>query len=230
MEHLIDYSRQADFDETFSDSVSLNDSLHIIIGCGGVGFWLGLILAMQGVTDFCLIEGQTIEPSNLNRLPVPLSWVGINKAVALRKIIRTVRPASKIIVFGKHLSKESLESTTKFWCNTPKLFWDCTDDARIQRVVFDYCKEKNWNYRKIGYEGFNVGTYQDYGVWTAKDYRPGYRTSNACAATSALAAVVGFMATGLDISKDVNINIKDLLKSFQPPEEREDNEDNSGNL
>lgn len=73
-------------------------------------------------------------------------------------------------------------------------------------------------YRKLGYEGFEVGSYKAYDVWVPADYAPGYRTSNACAATSALAAILGIVTQGLDISKDVQINLADLVtKLFVPP-------------
>ncbi len=93
------------------------------------------------------------------------------------------------------------------------MIWDCTDDARIQRKIFKWREQygSQVEYRKIGYEGFDVGTYVNYDVWTVPNYQPGYRTSNACAATSALAAVVGFMAQGLGMKHDININVKEVL-------------------
>lgn len=213
MEGLVDYSRQAEFDGLFNGQRHLNNHIHVIIGCGGVGFWLGLILAMQGYDKFVLVDGQHVEPSNLNRLPVPPTWRGTKKTLALRKIMRQLRPLSTILTFSQHVSKENLNMVGELITRQrgQYMIWDCTDDARIQRMIFKWSKQVSFKYRKIGYEAFKVGTYVNYDVWTEPDYQPGYRTSNACAATSALAAVVGLMAEGLDVGEDININMRDIL-------------------
>jgi len=215
---FVDYSRQAAFDEKFIANIKPTDH-HAIIGCGGVGFWLGIILAMQGYSNFYLVDGQKLDLSNLNRIPVNPDWAGINKTVALRKIIKTVRPLAIVNTINQHVNEDDLEILERFVSASPSSnrwhIWDCTDDARIQRKVFKWSRDWNYvNYRKIGYEGFSVGTYTNYDVWTTEDYRPGYRTSNACAASSALAAVIGFMAHGLKLSKDINLNIKDVLEGI----------------
>lgn len=213
MEGMINYSRQLEFDATFRPT-NMHRRTHVIVGCGGVGFWLGIMLAMQGYQKFFLIDGQKIEPTNLNRIPVSPSWDGVNKTIALRKVMRSVRPQTAIQTISKHVTEDNLDLLEKFierggeW-----LIWDCTDDARIQRKIFTWRKKygETVQYRKIGYEGFDVGTYVNYDVWTVPDYQPGYRTSNACAATSALAAVVGYMAQGLNMKHDINLNVKEML-------------------
>lgn len=218
MESLIDYSRQAEFELTLRHITQTQ--VNYIVGCGGVGFWLALILAMQGQQHFVLIDGDTVERTNLNRLPVPPSWVGTNKAVALRKIIRTLRPVSAVHVVTEHLKEDTFSVLLEggryvrtAGKNLTKTVWDCTDDGRIQKKIFKAIKEakNNIRYRKIGYEGFQVGSYQAYDVWLPADYTPGYRTTNACAATSALAAVLGIVTEGLNVTQDVEVNIKDIV-------------------
>lgn len=218
MEGIVDYSRQAEFD---SSLIHLQrKQINYIVGCGGVGFWLGIILAMQGQEQFVLIDGQKIERSNLNRLPVPPTWLGVNKAVALRKIIRMLRPLSVVRTVSTHIQEDTFgvitaggRRVTAGGRTLYKTVWDCTDDARIQKKIFKAMKavSSEIHYRKIGYEGFQVGSYKAYDVWIPEDYAPGYRTSNACAATSAMAAVIGLMSEGLGIEKDTEINVKELL-------------------
>lgn len=211
MEGLIDYSRQQEFNSTFRNN--MDGWFHAIIGCGGVGFWLGIILAMQGYNNFTLFDGQILEPSNMNRIPVPPQWIGFKKVTALRKIIKQLRPETNIVNFPNHITEDNLDILGKMMTDNGMAFiiWDCTDDARIQRKVYDWSKTRNIQYRKIGYEGFTAGSYKNYDVWTSPDYQPGYRTSNACAASSAFAAVMGFMAQGLGISYDVNLDIRKIL-------------------
>lgn len=220
MESLVDYSRQAEFDSTLYN-IDPNQ-LHYIIGCGGVGFWLGIILAMQGCQHFVLIDGQNIERTNLNRLPVPPSWVGTNKAIALRKVMRSMRPVTAIRTVTKHIQEATLAIITEGGSDMfaghkllAKIVWDCTDDARIQKKLFKAMQANgDIQYRKLGYEGFQVGSYKAYDVWIPGDYAPGYRTSNACAATSALAAVLGIISQGLDISHDLEVNVKELVQAI----------------
>ena len=95
--------------------------------------------------------------------------------------------------------------------NGYKQVWYCTDDARVQSKLFRYCKDNNLPYRKLGYEAFKVGTYTNFDVWTADEYQTGYRTSNACAVSSALAGIVGFMANILGIEHDVDLDMREGL-------------------
>lgn len=233
MEDIIDYSRQREFDTTLNHIEPRQ--VNYIIGCGGVGFWLGILLAMQGQKHFVLIDGQKIERTNLNRLPVPPTWVGQNKAIALRRVIRNMRPVTAIKTITEHIQEDTLNilsyggRSVRIDGNSySKTVWDCTDDARIQKKIFNALKvTPDISYRKIGYEGFQVGSYQAYDVWIPNDYAPGYRTSNACATTSALAAVVGIVTEGLGVSQDTEINIKDLVlpRSLQELAEDSDDED-----
>lgn len=229
MESLIDYSRQLEFDRALANIQP--NQLNYIIGCGGVGFWLGLILAMQGQQHFVLIDGQYIEKTNLNRLPVPPSWMGVNKAIALRKVMRSLRPVTAIRTITEHIEESTLSLLTEGGAimnagskRLTKIVWDCTDDARIQSKIFKILKTTRTTrgnggiqYRKLGYEGFQVGSYHEYDVWVPSDYGPGYRTSNACAATSALSAVLGIVTQGLGVSHDVEINIRDIATSVPIP-------------
>lgn len=219
MESLIDYSRQAEFNRAFEGQMTGFN--HAIIGCGGVGFWLAIILAMQGYQNFALFDGQILETTNMNRIPVPPNWLGIKKVTALRKVIRSLRPETSIVNFPNHITPENLDILGKMIreAGMPFIIWDCTDDARIQRKVFEWSRHNNITYRKIGYEGFTVGSYKNYDVWTSEDYQPGYRTSNACAASSAFAAVMGFMAEGFNIAGDINLDIRNILAAGQKPVE-----------
>jgi hypothetical protein len=219
MDSLVDYSRQEAMDQMMSGI--RKEHTHVIIGCGGVGFWVGVMLAMSGVRHFHLIDGQTIDRTNLNRLPVPQTWLGHKKPIALRKLIRFLRPETAISCMCSHIDTESLSllSETLLRTHVNGVIWDTTDDGRIQRVINKEVKDKlagRMSYRKIGYEGFEVGTYRNFQVWLNEEtYNPGYRTSSANAASSSLAAVLGIFAEGLGIDYDYQVNFKDALGSSE---------------
>jgi len=199
------------------------EEVNVIIGCGGIGFWLGLLVAMVGGRYFVLFDGQNIDNSNLNRLPVPQTWVGQNKAVALRKMIRILRPDTVVTTEDTLSMLEKLSSKIKkeqnYYSRTANVLnvWDTTDDARIQTKINAYVntlsKNREWNkvrYRKIGYEGFKVGSYKDYQVWTQEGYTTGYRTTQANAVSSVISAGLGFFASYLT-DKDVAVDLRELI-------------------
>lgn len=215
---LVDYSRQAELNEELSAEYNI-DSMHIIIGCGGVGFWLGLMLAMMGATKFMLIEGDKLDASNLNRIPVPQTWIGLNKGVALRKIIRFVRPHTSVTVLQNHVDKENPKGFRALMetmgSNYSIKVWDTTDDAVVQRMMYKELKELGYDgcYTKLGYEGFRVGAYSNYNVWiNPETYTAGYQTSRANAVTSAIAAGMGMFYKFLGVTGDRDINLKTLLQ------------------
>lgn len=59
----------------------------VVVGCGGVGAWVALDLALSGVKILTLIDPDMIELTNLNRTPFETSQVGDYKVDALFDII-----------------------------------------------------------------------------------------------------------------------------------------------
>jgi len=226
---LVDYSRQVDLTNSAASLDNIvHNNLHMIIGCGGIGYWLALSLAMMGAQDFVLVDGQTIESSNLNRLPVPQTWCGRNKAVALRKLIRFVRPATRIVVINNHINEETLDLIPTMLDQSYDYhnyhvanIWDTTDNAIIQRKIYDFYENfkkkanhrfRSVRYRKIGYEAWAVGNYKKWDIWTDEDeYQTGYRTSSANSITSMLSAGLGIFAMGLDRETDFNVDLRKLI-------------------
>ena len=224
---MVDYSRQSELEDELSDLYDFGR--YVIVGCGGIGFWVGIFLAMLGRDSFVLIDGTKIDNSNLNRLPVPQNFIGINKAIALRKIIRMLRPFAKVTCFSTNVTKENINMIFKASFQSEythhkdgQMFhgtfvFDTTDNAVIQNLIYKTIHEiddRNWDvkYLKVGYEGFAIGAYNEYQVWTVKDYQPGYRTSKANVVTSALAAGIGIFKVGLGITSDLEIDFQKLIE------------------
>lgn len=231
---LVDDSRQQEMSETLG--LNQEQEVHVIIGCGGIGFWLGIMLVMIQARYIVVMDGDTIDNTNLSRLPVPQTWVGINKAVALRKTIRTLRPDTIVTCMTTHITEDTLSLLDKFTSNmnnanayynhhnhriTTTNIWDTTDDARIQQRISEYVdniRSKNAGrvqtvrYRKMGYDGFNIGSYENMNTWKLPEtYQPGYRTTNANAISSAIAAGLGIFSAYLSAG-DVNVNLRTLIQ------------------
>jgi len=218
-ETLIDYSRQAELDAFCMNQLKIKN--HIIVGCGGVGFWTGLMLAMNGCDNFALFDGDSVDRSNLNRLPLPIQFEGHNKAITLRKAIKTLRPDALVTVYPLKLSKEDFEHYMVRKSSLSNVVWDTTDDARIQAHMYKWCRKHRILYVKLGYDGFKTGAYREYSIWfNDETYSPGYRRTVANSMTSAMAACLGIMYmgrclrihgnSGVDIG-DLEVNIDELI-------------------
>ena len=210
----IDYSRQAELTNTLrSIDRNVMDKKYIIVGCGGIGFWAGILLAMFGIKELVLIDGQKIESSNLNRLPVPPTWVGTNKAIALRRIIRQMRPATVINCLVKNVNDENINVLKSLTADQRCTVIDTTDDARIQKQIYDNIGSivSNVHYIKIGYEGLDVGWYPRYDIWIPDNYQPGYRTTQSNVMSSAISAGLGLLSEFYsNHNTDVKINLAEL--------------------
>lgn len=189
----VDYTRSANVLDTAMATMKPNYSSGpklFIIGCGGIGFWAGVYASMLGFfKQAFLFDGDRIDSTNLSRLPVPGSWVGINKAVALKRVIHTLRPAMMVIPIMKPASTILLNAIVTNKNLSATYILDCTDDARAQNEVFNWSKTlKDPVYAKAGYEGVNFGIYTEINTWVPEDYRPGYTTAASNVLTSAAAA------------------------------------------
>jgi hypothetical protein len=210
----IDYSRQLELtDQLRQLDRNVMTKKYIIVGCGGIGFWAGILLAMFGIKELILIDGQKIESSNLNRLPVPPTWVGTNKAIALRRIIRQMRPATVINCIVKNVNDENIDVLKSLTVGQRCTIIDTTDDARIQKKIYDCIGSDSVSvhYIKIGYEGLDVGWYPRYDIWIPDNYQPGYRTTQSNVLSSAISAGLGLLsAFWSNYNTDVKINLAEL--------------------
>ncbi len=227
---LVDNSRADGMQEVLGMNRNDRDmEYNVVIGCGGIGMWTALMLAMLGQQYFVFMDGDKIDNSNLSRLPVPQTWIGVNKAVALRKLIRNLRPDCIIGVLTSHITEDTLHLLESFTANLEGNehryyshndiinIWDTTDDARIQKRISKYVdtmkdKYDRCRYRKIGYEGFQVGNYKSMSnMWIPEDYQGGgYRTTQANAVSSAISAGLGIFANYLN-TEDMNIDLYSLI-------------------
>jgi len=118
-----------------------------VVGLGGTGFWTAVFLAMSGVSELILIDADTVEVSNLNRLPLKESIVGVRKTEAVKGFIQEIRKLLRIEIHNLRIEKpeecEILRGT--IFC--------CTDNLKSQQLICAYCKKNKFSYQRIGYDG-----------------------------------------------------------------------------
>lgn len=81
----------------------------ILFGIGGVGSWCAEALIRTGLTHLTIVDGDTVQTSNLNRqLPATQATIGIPKVEALKDRLLAINPEADIIVRNEMVNEEWL--------------------------------------------------------------------------------------------------------------------------
>ena len=222
IDNAIDYSRQMEMEGFRHDSLTSYD--HVVIGCGGIGYWTAIFLAMMGAKSITLIDGDNIESSNVPRLPVGVRHIGQMKVRVLKATLRLLRPMVRVAVIPTHLHHNSVDAVL-LHCNVNRMarriifIWDCTDDARIQKDIALWADISGAPYRKLGYDGWRIGSYGKgliTSMWISDDtYRPGYTTNSSNVLSSVVCAALGILrefVAPCDDNETLNDNLEINLR------------------
>jgi len=85
----------------------------ILFGIGGVGSWCAECLIRTGLTHLTIVDGDTVQPSNLNRqLPATQATLGMPKVEALKARLLAINPNAEIVAIPEfyHADNENLKS------------------------------------------------------------------------------------------------------------------------
>ena len=85
----------------------------VIFGVGGVGSYAAEALVRTGLTHLTIVDGDTVQPSNINRqLPATRATLGMPKVEALKERLLAINPDAEIEAIAKfyHDDDENLKS------------------------------------------------------------------------------------------------------------------------
>ena len=85
----------------------------ILFGIGGVGSWCAEALVRTGLTHLTIVDGDTVQPSNINRqLPATRATLGMPKVEALKERLLSINPDAEIEAVAEfyHDDDENLKS------------------------------------------------------------------------------------------------------------------------
>ena len=85
----------------------------ILFGVGGVGSWCAESLIRTGLTHLTIVDGDTVQPSNVNRqLPATRATLGMSKVEALKERLLSINPDAEIEAVAEfyHDDDENLKS------------------------------------------------------------------------------------------------------------------------
>ena len=87
----------------------LKSSSVLIVGNGGVGSYAAEAVARAGVGKITLMDGDSVQPSNLNRQLVALtSTLGRNKAEVMAERIRDINPDADVTALARFYQEDDM--------------------------------------------------------------------------------------------------------------------------
>lgn len=137
-----------------------------IVGCGGIGSWAAIDLAMSGVPYLYLFDPDVLEESNRNRLPFCQSSIGRPKVEVVAEYIRAIRPECVVVAIQERL--QDLLLTVQL--SVSQYILDCTDSPKTQFTIYNACKRvAGVKYVRAGYDGTRVMVTANVSGWIKTD-------------------------------------------------------------
>lgn len=121
----------------------LQNSHVAVFGVGGVGSWAAEALARTGLGTISLVDGDSIEITNLNRQLMALhSTLGASKVVTLAHRFRDINPQIEVHCFPEWY--RYAESQRILRANGyVDVVLDCLDDLQAKAELITYCAENS---------------------------------------------------------------------------------------
>ncbi|KAI1213841.1 adenylyltransferase [Annulohypoxylon truncatum] len=116
--------------------LNLKSSAVLIVGAGGLGCPAAAYLAGAGVGTLGVVDGDTVEISNLHRqIAHSTSRVGMTKVDSLVEYCHGLNPEVTYIPHREHLTPQNAESIVSKY----DLVLDCTDHPTSRYLISDIC-------------------------------------------------------------------------------------------
>lgn len=140
-----------------------------IIGVGGVGGWIAFKFPLIGINNIILVDPDTLEESNLNRLPYKYDQIGEFKVHAMHELIRERRMCNVVSYPMKweEIPQDARDSITSVRGENSSIIIDCRDTITPLEGV-------DTTYITGGYDGSSVTihTFPNLSeVWGSEDIR-----------------------------------------------------------
>ena len=153
------------YDRQKTLNINSNQTI-IVVGCGGIGFWVTKFLAMSGIEKIYAFDNDVLEQHNLNRIDLPEKFIGKNKADAVKIVVNSIRPECSLYAMPFRFNdSHRLEAD---W------LIDCTDKHASQIENQRIAKSLGIKYVKAGYDGEDFSIHDSVAEWG--ESADGYRT------------------------------------------------------
>jgi ThiF family protein len=219
--------REIAMDELYQRQESLGivrDQTVLVVGCGGIGSWVGYFLGLAGVERLELFDSDTISDHNLNRLPFTPAHIGRYKSEALAELIRSARPEVQVRAHGNfepeshsdELSRADAVVVSTDSLRSRRMVYNAANAApRRRRGRFEMAIPK---YYELGADGHGASVSGAPAEWsTEAENEPGYQSVPVFVGPCTLAASIAsyYILMGLPIPDTFRADWKDGLQIRQ---------------
>lgn len=119
-----------------------------IVGCGGIGCNMALMLQTKGIKDFVLIDPDSVDKTNLNRLFFyKQKDIGRKKVEVLARQLKESQPGSRIKTIDEKLGTDKKLSVL---LDRDLVILSC-DDPKFMSLTAKYCYQHNLPHIPVGY-------------------------------------------------------------------------------
>ncbi len=111
-----------------------------IFGVGGVGSYVAEAIARSGIETICLVDFDTVAPSNVNRqIPATSETIGKKKGEEMAKRIRSINPDANVTVKDVFCTAENAEEILPAACD---YVVDAIDTVSAKIAIIETCKKR----------------------------------------------------------------------------------------
>ena len=128
--------------------IKLKNARVLIVGVGGLGCPVSLYLAAAGVGSITVVDGDTVDVSNLQRqILFNTKQVGEGKAESAKQVLMALNPEINVRAIAEYLSDENAPILVA----SADLIIDCTDNFSARYLINDVCQQqqKPWIFAAI---------------------------------------------------------------------------------
>lgn len=113
----------------------------LVVGLGGVGSFAAEFLARAGVGNMTIVDGDTVDITNINRqLPALHSNIGKNKVEVVAERILDINPKINLLQINEFLSPERMENILD--THSFDYVLDCIDSVSPKLALIKACRRK----------------------------------------------------------------------------------------
>ena len=113
----------------------------LVVGLGGVGSFAAEFLARAGVGYLTIVDGDTVDITNVNRqLPALHSTVGKNKVEVVAERILDINPEVQLVPINEFLSPERMDEMLEN--NKFDYVLDCIDSVSPKLALIKACRRR----------------------------------------------------------------------------------------
>ncbi len=125
-----------------SGTKKLAESHVLIVGLGGVGSFAAEFIARAGVGRMTIVDGDEVDPTNINRqLPALHSTIGKDKVDVMKQRLLDINPTLELSVVKEFVQPERVE--TLLDGVNPDYALDCIDSLKPKVWFIVACKKRN---------------------------------------------------------------------------------------